>query len=93
MSESPDQGSVAAAPTLATVTLPSSGDAYAWGLLALLGSGMALLGFHEIPKEQLTPFVAVLSGVIGGGVGTFIGWKWGTSQQARKEASGEGAPR
>lgn len=68
---------------------PAVADLYAWGLLVLLGAGMAVLGFHQIPKEQLTPFVAVLSGIIGAGVGTFIGWKWGNAQAAKRAGAGK----
>lgn len=54
---------------------------FALVLLLLLGGVLAVLAFHTIPKDNMTPFVAISTGVIGAGVGTYIGFIWGSAKK------------
>lgn len=47
-------------------------------LIAVLG----VLAFHEIPEKNMTLFASLASGVVGAGVGTYIGFVWGSAKRA-----------
>lgn len=67
-------------------------QAFAMVLLLLLGGVLAVLAFHTIPKDNMTPFVAISTGVIGAGVGTYIGFVWGSAKKVTDTPAALAAP-
>lgn len=51
-----------------------------FALLFCLGSAIYILAFVAIPDKNMTLFAAIVGGVIGSGVTTFINWRWGSSK-------------
>lgn len=60
----------------------SSDDLLGLSLIALLSAVMAALAFVSIPSANVQLFTA-LAMVIAGGVGTFLGFKWGSSKSSQ----------
>lgn len=66
----------------------SSDDVFGVLLLALLTLDLGVLAFVSIPKENMELFTALSAGVIGSGVGAWIGYRWGSSKgSAGKDAT------
>lgn len=51
--------------------------------LGLLAAILFILAFVTIPDKNMTLFTSLASGVIGSGVGTFIGFRWGSSKSSQ----------
>lgn len=51
-----------------------------FALLFLLGSAIYILAFVPVPDKNMTLFAALVGGVIGSGVTTFVQWRWGSSK-------------
>lgn len=50
------------------------------GLLVLLAAVLGVLSFVAIPKENMTLFAALSSGVVGASVAAYVGYRWGSSK-------------
>lgn len=61
----------------------SSDDLFGLLFIVLLAAVLGILAFVAIPKENQQLFTALASGVIGSGVGTFIGFRWGSSKSSQ----------
>lgn len=57
-------------------------------LIVLLGGVLLILAFVQIPKDNLTLFGSIGSGVVGAGIAAYIGYRWGSSKgsQAKDDA-------
>jgi hypothetical protein len=49
-------------------------------LVLLLGGILAALVFVPIPKDNVELFSALASGVVGAGVGAYVGYRFGSSK-------------
>lgn len=54
-------------------------------LLVILAGVLLVLAFVPVPDKNMTLFAALASGVVGAGVGSWVGFRWGssTSSQAK----------
>lgn len=57
-------------------------QAFALILLLILAAILGVLAFRQIPKDNMTLFASLASGVIGAGVGTYMGFIWGSAKKA-----------
>lgn len=58
-------------------------DLFGAALLLLLTAILGVLAFHAIPPANAQLFTALSSGVVGAGVGTWIGFRWGSSKSSQ----------
>ncbi len=59
-----------------------------FGFLVLLGGVLAALVFRTIPADNMPLFAALSSGVLGSGLGAYVGFRWGSSKgSAAKDAT------
>lgn len=54
--------------------------AFIFAMLFLMGSAVFILGFHDIPKDNMPLFAALTSGTVGSSIGAYVGYRWGSSK-------------
>ncbi len=62
---------------------------FAGALLVGLFAVLLILAFVQIPEKNMTLFASLASGVVGAGIGTYIGFRWGS---AAPPPAGSAAP-
>lgn len=51
-----------------------------FGFLVLIGGVLWSLVFETIPDKNMPLFAALSSGVLGSGLGAYVGYRWGSSK-------------
>lgn len=61
------------------------------GAMLIIGGGLAMLGLHDIPDKNLPIFASILTGLVTGILGSYAGFRWGSSVTAKRMAGQQGA--